>query len=341
MPEHNPFRKPAGETRPIASGADAAALPAEPQGAGLPLWRAIPEAVRRWALRSITAGLLISLLIHALLAVLASAIFLNRPAGDGGRAPGEVELAIATQTELTEMQAALMEESAPLIEDIAEPDPLADIEMELATPEIGLESISADNLSPMEGAGESIGEGFDVGGGAGGGAAKFFGVEARGSRFAYIVDVSGSMVGAKLAAMQGELVESVEGLVEHASFFVVFYAGEPRLLGGYSRWMSASTRHKQLAAREIRAVTAVGGTNPVGAFDRVFALHPKPDAIYFMTDGLFSAAVADFVAERNRTTGPVTPVHCISFVSREAEDILEQIAEESGGTYTHIAGPGP
>ncbi len=55
-------------------------------------------------------------------------------------------------------------------------------------------------------------------GGAGGGGAKFFGVEARGSRFIFIVDVSGSMEGGKIVTLRSELTKSIDGLAENSLF---------------------------------------------------------------------------------------------------------------------------
>ncbi|MFI4872787.1 MAG: hypothetical protein ACIARQ_13310, partial [Phycisphaerales bacterium JB061] len=70
----------------------------------------------------------------------------------------------------------------------------------------------------------------------------------------------------------------------------------------------------------------------------VYDIRPRPDAIYFMTDGEFDESIADIIIRRNKER-PM-PVHCITFVSREGESVMRRIARETGGTYTHIARPG-
>jgi hypothetical protein len=77
---------------------------------------------------------------------------------------------------------------------------------------------------------------------------------------------------------------------------------------------------------------------PFPAFEVVFSLRPRPDAIYFMTDGQFEPSVAVELARLN--VEDRIPIHCICFVSKEAEALMKKIAEDSGGTYTYVAGPG-
>ncbi len=70
----------------------------------------------------------------------------------------------------------------------------------------------------------------------------------------------------------------------------------------------------------------------------VFKLTPRPEAIYFMTDGLFDPALAQKLVWLNSGSRRI-PIHCIAFVSRDSEVTMKEIAERSGGTYTYIEGP--
>jgi len=306
--------------------------------------RAAPGLVERLGRipeRATAIGLIFSLVAHLLLLTIAGLILLERP-GDGRRA-GEVEidLAIATQAELTELTA----------ERTATPDPLDAAEPEMrervATPDLPMPALDAAPTDPasrgvesLGGAAEGLGDQTLPTGGAGG-VASFFGVEARGQRFAYVVDRSGSMEGAKLQTLKSQLISSIGGLGQNASFMVFFYSNEARSLGGRSRWLSAEERNRELASREIVATTAHGGTNPLPAFELAFDMRPKPDAIYFMTDGVFDQAVAGEIAALNARTGAITPIHAISFVDDRAEALLRSIARQSGGTYTHVGGAAP
>ena len=283
-------------------------------------------------------GLAASLLVHALLLLSLAFVLLDRPAGSGA-AGDAIKLAIVTQTELSAMESAASSAQAPAI-DAAAPTELLDATLfDAPVADAALES-TASSLTGLEGAGKSLGEGMDLGGGAGGGAASFFGVEARGTRFAFIVDISGSMTGPKLQALKRELVSSIEGLSDHASFSVVFFSSTPRIIGGRAKWIRAGDRARRFAIQEINSVDAGGATNPLPAMQIVFDLRPRPDAIYFMTDGQFSELVVHEFARMNGSWIEPIPIHTISFVSREAEGALKRIADASGGTYTHIPGPG-
>jgi len=289
------------------------------------------------------AAVIISLIVHLGGAIVAANWLLAQPGGPGAhRGSSDIELAVVTDTELTDLQDSVSLETEPTLtfNEASLDDALSAPEFEASVTDESLLGGDLGQIAPIGGAGDGLGDGAGLGADVGGGGASFFGVEARGSRFAYIVDISGSMSGKKLAALQHELTRSIDGLLEHSSFAVVFYSSTSRILGGKMRWMRAIQRSKTLADREIRALSEGGGTNPSTAFEIVFSLRPRPDAIYFMTDGLFPSAVAAYVAQLNESDGQRTPIHCISFVSRESERLLESIAEQSGGTYTHIPEPG-
>ena len=80
----------------------------------------------------------------------------------------------------------------------------------------------------------------------------------------------------------------------------------------------------------------MGDTEPLPAFEAAFTrLRPRPDAIFFMTDGLFRPDVADAIPTLNAGPKPV-PIHSISLMDRGAEALLRKIAADSGGTYRHV-----
>jgi hypothetical protein len=88
----------------------------------------------------------------------------------------------------------------------------------------------------------------------------------------------------------------------------------------------------------VPLIAAEGATEPLSAFKIVFTLKPKPDAIYFMTDGEFDEGAAAVIARMNAEWK--IPIHCLTFVSREGERVMKKIAADSGGTYAHVSGPG-
>jgi predicted metal-dependent peptidase len=191
-------------------------------------------------------------------------------------------------------------------------------------------------------------EGFDgaasmSGGAVGGSAARFFGVEARGSRFAYIVDISGSMNDQRMSALKREVIASIAGLLDHAKFTVVTYNSRAESLTG-SRWFVADERSKRETGSEIGGLVSSGGTEPSHAFAMVSRMRPKADAIYFMTDGNIAGDEQGKLVRRinlmNRSSGVRTRVHCITFMNKDSEKFMRRIARMTGGTYTHVGGGG-
>lgn len=336
-------------THPRQGGND----PLEPPGPAPS--RAWPGLLRRWIQPVTLAAAGVSLAIHLVLWAVAGMVTIGgAQAGGAATSQDAIDLAILTDAELGETPAALFfEDVMPAPTDL----PIGELEMPDAAPEFapGAGGGSGDSSLPGEelgalmvgaGAGNLTGEGLGLGGG-GGGAARFFGVEAQGNRFAYIVDVSGSMSGAidrtgrltRLDVLKRELTRSIEALLENASFLVVTFSSLETTypLGKRREWTSAGDAGRQWARAEIACLTANGATEPVRAFQIVLSMRPRPDAIYFMTDGEFDPKYAHQIISLN--TVPRVPVHCITLISRDGEQTMRRIAEETGGTYTHIPGP--
>jgi hypothetical protein len=184
-------------------------------------------------------------------------------------------------------------------------------------------------------------------GGAGSGGAKFFGVEATGTRFAYVVDLSGSMAGPRLEALRTELTHSIVELPETAQFLVVPFSNEAEALGKRDTWTEASPTGKRWAKNTIalELKDARDGTVPLPGFQIAYSVRPRPDSIYFMTDGeSFPAGTADELKVLSAQFK--VPIHCIRFGDKEsaghggansAESIMRAIAKQSGGSYKLIS----
>lgn len=309
--------------------------------------------LRTWASRILIIALAISVAFHLTGLMLASVYRLGQSGGPGtgtgSKSP--VEFAVVSEAELASLQ-----RGAEVISDV--PAPIGDgVSSESPGTRLTLDDMKASDLL---GGGDAPGTAFSAsdisgslgdgavgagagGGGGGGGGASFFGVEAQGNRFAYIVDVSGSMsVGGKLEALQKELTQSVNTLLETSELAIVPFSSQAEVLGsanGKATWIDANDRNKKGVTRNIATLRSNGGTNPSPAFVLVFSMKPRPDAIYFMTDGEFPEQIASEIMALNAEYK--IPIHCICFVSDGAAGMMKVIAQKSGGTYTFVPGPRP
>jgi hypothetical protein len=282
----------------------------------------------------------LSACVHLGLMVVLALIVLKPPPSAGAGKDPETSLAIVSEVDLATLAASAMSVESPAFAMPTPQDPFADQTSDI-TIDLATNLLSPDVPDGLGGVRDGdLGEGLDSALG-GAGAASFFGVEARGSRFAYIVDVSGSMADERIGALKRELLASVLALGEQAQFTIVVYNSQSFSLTD-SRWWTADEDSKARVRREISALQATGGTEPMQAFRMVFAMKPLPDAVYFMTDGEFAdnEAVISTVARLNDTGSRPTPIHCITFIEDGAADVMQKIARRSRGTYRHVPAPG-
>lgn len=304
----------------------------------------IGERIALWFVSASAVGATVSVIIHIFLIVIAALVSVGIASGArmGSRDRDDYELSATTEVELAGIMDTALEADAPVVGDTDLPELATSGVMEGPGGEDrpatgpGIGAIS-EGLGGAGGGGVGDGKGLGAGG-TGGGAASFFGVEAKGSRFAYVVDISGSMRGEKLAAAKIELTESVRSLLEHMSFYVVFFSSDAFAIGNRTKWVNADDTGKRWAADQISQIDSRGGTVPWPAFEILLNMRPAPDAIYFMTDGAFDPLTADQIALRNKGSKKI-PIHCITFVDKEAEELMRKIARDSGGTYSHVEGP--
>ncbi|MFN0012522.1 MAG: VWA domain-containing protein [Phycisphaerales bacterium] len=302
----------------------------------------------RFVRRAVIFGAVTSLAVHVVFMGVAYAVRIAGVPGTPGLAgPGNssVEVAMMSAEEAAAVEDAELEHTGPSAAEMPEVE-VADVMLGSIDGGQGVEdsgdlgTVGAGSGGSGSGDGVGIGEGTGLGsGGSGGGGATFFGVSARGSRFVYVVDVSGSMgERAKMPQLKRELITSLDKLPDGAQFLIYLFQSETVALGKRDRWIPASGKNKQWAEDQIRAVQPSGGTNPGPAFVSALSLKPRPDAIYFMTDGMFDSEIAGRIARMNKS-GRTIPVHCIAFGERGSEALMRKIADESGGTYTFVEPP--
>ncbi len=300
--------------------------PAEPLG----------RMLMRWATRASVVGMVLSLALHLVMLVVGGYVRLGWVGGHG-KPDAPVEVATITGTELSAMEETDLNSATPGVEDSKAMDVETHVKIDLpggsGMSDTGDLGALGDGLG---GAGNGTGIGLgDGAGGGGAGTAKFFNVETRGRRFAYIVDTSGSMAGPKLDGLKRELSSSIDALPESVQFIVVAFNSDATAVTG-ERWRDATAKNKSEAIRAIMKLEAYGGTEPLPGFSIAMGrMRPRPDVVYFLTDGVFAPDDADRIVTLCRNGGNV-PVHAMTFVERDGEMLLRKIAKDTDGTYTHV-----
>jgi hypothetical protein len=197
------------------------------------------------------------------------------------------------------------------------------------------------------GPGGGGGDGFGGGGGAGGaggggggglsggaGGTSFFGVGGRGTRFAFIVDKSGSMVNGRIGEAKQELFKAIVALPDFASVYVVFYdSSEPWAFS--DRWERVRSSMVKKLKTWLNNVGPSGGTEPTPAFRAVFALDARPDVIFFLSDGEIPPESIAQIRQMNARGKRVT-INAIAFGEESGSQQLRQIAQEADGEFRQV-----
>jgi hypothetical protein len=164
-----------------------------------------------------------------------------------------------------------------------------------------------------------------------GDSARFYGIEADGDDFVFVVDMSGSMQGARFRRARGELRRSIEALRPPQRYFVIFFSDGPYPMPA-SGLSEATRENVGQTLKWINEVQCNGFTKPLPAL--IQALDLDPDAVFFLSDGKFDPQVA-FEIGQHRTGDPI-PIHTIGFMNRAGEPMLKAISEVTGGTYRFV-----
>lgn len=181
---------------------------------------------------------------------------------------------------------------------------------------------------------------------------QFFGIEARGGCFAFILDISLSMHGSRLEYCKRELAQAINSLPEHSSFGVFLYADDVYVPNGQSDWMLAKPSVVQNINKWVASINVKPFTRPAPAFKRALSYSAIPSVIYFLTDGeLFDFSARDcanITGAKNSLAGtvsgwfvnrdpkPVPVIHTIALGNEASADVLQEIANDHGGVCVAI-----
>jgi Ca-activated chloride channel family protein len=205
----------------------------------------------------------------------------------------------------------------------------------------GRDFIRSTGTSPGGGSGGTGGNGGGSGKGSGGGGTSFFGQKAKGERFVYLLDASGSMYDYNaIAVAKAELLASLAQLDADQQFQVIFYSERVYPMvdpGNREQMFHGTDANRTKASQFVRGIQPLEGTRHREAL--LEALNYSPDVIFFLTDaGEPRLDAADLDRIRRRSNGKAR-IHCIEFGKGAALNIetnfLKKLARENGGGYTY------
>jgi len=217
---------------------------------------------------------------------------------------------------------------------------------------------------------------FGGGSSAAGGSVSFMGNQGKGSRVVFVVDVSGSMSASSQTAgktisrfdlLKQELAKSLNQLRSGVQYQVIYFSdfawphdevdtNDPASMEKYEwdirpghqgvripryRYLAATPANLSKSRKIIADSINPGGTNWGAGLLMALAGTPKPDLIFFMTDGNRSDALTwvDEVTAANARGKPAT-IHTTAMMEPSAAKDLADLARRNGGKFTVINADG-
>ncbi len=187
-------------------------------------------------------------------------------------------------------------------------------------------------------------------------ASSFMGVKSKANKILFIIDYSASMRGRDVV-MRDELSKAIDKLPAVGSVAVIFFSGPTWVAGedanalhkkwkgdnsktgwkpvdGYKpqrpKWLPVTPSNKKKLIQAVNRTPLTFGTVWDNSFEWAFYMNPKPDVIYFMTDGNANDKFKgmDIIKSKKGRT----KIYTIGYGAPQgAKKPLEEIAAMSGG----------
>ena len=173
---------------------------------------------------------------------------------------------------------------------------------------------------------------------------KFFGTEIKSERIVFVIDVSGSMEGDRLAKSKKQLMECISGLRPGSSFTVACYSNQVRIW--QPKLQPANQQNKDKAISFVETLRANGNTYTLEALLRAFDT-ADADTIVLLSDGAptqnkpngerwTEEEILNEVSGTNK--GKQWQIHTFGFGAAGGELVkfMKDLAEANDGTFTKI-----
>jgi hypothetical protein len=229
---------------------------------------------------------------------------------------------------------------------------------DIAAPDIDIKALEINPsiaISPMGDVGDvrvkvdmsALGKAFN---------STFMGMKSSANKICFIIDYSASMKG-RDKVMRYELCKAIDKLPAVGSVAVIFFSGPTwvagenakalhgkwkgdnskngwKPVGGYEpkrpKWLPVTPSNKKKLIKAVHDTPLTFGTVWDNSFEWAFYMNPKPDVIYFMTDGNANDKFKGMDLIKTKRGG--TKIYTIGYgAPNGAKKPLEEIAAMSGG----------
>ncbi len=213
------------------------------------------------------------------------------------------------------------------------------------------------------------------GSGGGGGDFSFFKQKVKAKRVCYVIDYSGSMKGKKIELLKAELTKSIKALPLEIEYQLIFFAGPVWVAGddvirhdsgftvknkgekyewitkggahGYEpkdkkvrqkvEWITSSKLQIRKSLKAIKETKLIFGTIWNHPLEMALEMEPKPDVVFFMTDGSAGSSSKDVAKDIGRLAkkkGVI--VNTIALMLPKAREAMGDLAKRTKGVFTMV-----
>ncbi len=169
------------------------------------------------------------------------------------------------------------------------------------------------------------------------GALRYYDLPINAQKMVFIIDISASMRGAKMAAAQRELANVIANLSEDAYFNVVAF--HTNVFVWHDKLVKATPENKRQAASYVANLQPDMFT---GTFDALQAATVfEPEAIYMVTDGepttgkvVAQGEIVAIVSQANRATR--ISIYTIGIAAQAAHEFLQALSGNNWGDFREV-----
>lgn len=287
---------------------------------------------------------LVSFSIHLAIGIAMAALLIG-----SGRGFTKLEIAGAMNEDTTadELLDILQIEHSEVSTDVPE-SPTVNLALEAIVAEVAqpTSNSSDDSASYARLASQIDAFGDDPVGGTDGQIAKatFFGAEAYGNRFVFVIDSSRSMIGPRWEALCYELEQAIRSLSLDQEYFIISFDSEAHPMFGAAppkgKFLAPDPKSIRRVRNWLRSIEL--GRNTFPSSSMMMALSLKPDAIFLLSDGEIRDSTLTDLRQVNSPDANASryskavPVHTVLLHSEIGYQTLEQIAADNHGTFTPV-----